>query len=474
MKRLLLAVLLATAATPVAAQVDSGVALERGRTFTIHSNALGQSRTVDVSLPAGYGQADRRYPVLYVLDGDFEQELAAAIARYYSDAGRVPPMIVVGIRNPDRMHELTPTPSGPFRAPPEASSAGGAEQFLRFVGDELIPWVNARFTTDSMRVLVGHSLGGLFAIYTLSQRPGLFTGWVLMEPSAWWNGGLELRNAVLVLKTTAGRHARVMAVNMESLAIDTTRWGGDGPMLREISTVGENHTSMALQGLTHSLRIMFSDFLPTEWRPGTRPIAMLDRYDSLAFRLGYPVPIPQSALSTVARMSIDARYYDDAVKVLDRLEGGSGPSVESKRLRQKLENDRAHPAAGFVQLDFPVKRPTILAARGFLGRWTTGGENPREVEVRSSGDTIVVHDRERMPNGMPWEGDRPVVQITADGTLEWGLPVFRGLAALLILQGKLQPDGTMRVTRQVRGWVPIGPGPDLTPVETYRRVSPPE
>ena len=79
-----------------------------------------------------------------------------------------------------------------------------------------------------------------------------------------------------------------------------------------------------------------------------------------------------------------------------------------------------------------------------------------------------------MPNGMPWEGDRPVVQITADGTLEWGLPVFRGLAALLILQGKIQPDGSMRVTRQVRGWVPLGPGPDLAEVETYRRVSPPQ
>lgn len=474
MKHLIPTLVLVASALPAAAQVDSGVALERGRTFTIHSNALGQSRTIDVSLPAGYGQAERRYPVLYVLDGDFEQELAAAIARYYSDAGRIPPMIVVGIRNPDRMHELTPTPTGTFRAPAEASSAGGAEQFLHFVGDELIPWVNGRFTTDSMRVLVGHSLGGLFAIYTLSKRPQLFTGWVLMEPSAWWNEGLERRNAIAALKTPAGRHARVMAVNMESLTLDTTRWGGDGPMVREITTVGENHTSMALQGLTHSLRIMFSDFLPTEWRPGTRPIAMLDRYDSLAFRMGYPVPIPQSALSTVARMSIDARYYDDAVKVLDRMEGTSGPSAESKRLRQKLENDRAHPAAGFVQLEFSAKRPTGAAARGFLGRWTTGGENAREIEVRASADTIVVHDRERMPNGMPWEGDRPVVQLTAGGTLEWGLPVFRGLAAMLILQGKLQPDGTMRVTRQVRGWVPLGPGPDLNQVETYRRVSPPQ
>jgi predicted alpha/beta superfamily hydrolase len=472
MKHLIPTLLLVASALPVAAQVDSGVPLERARTFSIQSKALGQTRMVDVSLPGGYGRSDRRYPVVYVLDGEFEQELAAAIVRYYSDAGKVPPMIVLGIRNPDRMHELTPAPAGSFQAPAEASSAGGAEKFLRFVGEELIPWVNGRFATDSMRILVGHSLGGLFALYTLANRPTLFTGWILMEPSAWWNRGLELDKALAVLKSPAGRHARVMAVNMQGLRIDTTRWGGDGPMVRELATIGENHTSMALQGLAHSLRTMFADFLPAEWRPGTRPIAMLALADSLTVRLGYPVPIPQSTLSTVARMSIDARYYDDAVRVLERLERTYGAGAESQRLRQKLAEDRANPAPGFVQLEFPARRPTVTEARGFLGRWKADGDLGAEVLVRQSGDSIVVHELEWFPDGMPWEGDRPVVQITSDGTLEWGSPVFRGLAALLILRGRVQPDGTMRVTRQVRGWVPLGPGPDLTRVETYRRISP--
>jgi hypothetical protein len=263
-----------------------------------------------------------------------------------------------------------------------------------------------------------------------------------------------------------------MAVNMESLPLDTTRWGGDGPMVRELGTLGENHTSMALQGLTHSLRTMFADFLPVEWKPGTRPVAMLASADSLTFRLGYPVPVPQSTLSTVARMSIDARYWDDAVAVLQRMERAYGSGGETQRLRQKLAEDRANPPPGFVQLEFPDRRPTVTEARAFLGHWKSTGESGTEVEVRQSGDSIVVHEREWFPDGRPWEGDRPVVQITRDGTLEWGSPVFRGLAALLILQGRIQPDGTMRVTRQVRGWVPRGPGPDLTRVETYRRVSP--
>src|SRR6266550_3980969 len=66
----------------------------------------------------------------------------------------------------------------------------------------------------------------------------------------------------------------------------------------------------------------------------------------------------------------------------------------------------------------------------------------------------------------------PVIEVTSDGTLEWGLPFFRGLAALVVLRGKLQPDGTMVVTRQVRGWVPRGPGPELNRTERFRRIAP--
>jgi predicted alpha/beta superfamily hydrolase len=471
MRRLLLALAFTVCAGPAPAQTDTGVPLVRGVTYRLPSRALDQTRTIDVSLPAGYDAgADRRYPVLVVLDADFEQEIAAAVARYYAEAGMVPPMIVVGIRTPDRVQLMTTAPLAGFSAPPDARDPGGAPRLLAFVGDELLPWVERSFRTDSMRVLVGHSLGGLFAAYALARRPALFTGWVLLEPSLWWNDGAELRDAVAVLRSPAGRHLRVMAVNMEPLGLDTTTWGGTAPMVRPLATAGETHSSMALAGLTQALRTLFADFQPPAWRPGTRPVAMLERYDSLAFRLGYPVPIPESAFSTVARMSIDARDYDDAGRVLDRWERTLGPSAGSRAMRDKLRHDRANERPGFVPLDFPARRPSARAARAFLGRWRAVGSEPHEVLVRASGDTIVVHDVQRLPDGMPWEGDRPVVQITADGTLEWGSPVFRGLAALLILRGQIQPDGTMRVTREVRGWVPVGPGPDLTRVEVLRRV----
>ncbi len=472
---LLLAAATLTRTVALAAQTDAGTPREVGRTFQLPSRVLGETRTIDVTLPPDYTRSGgRRYPVLFVLDGEFEGGIASTTATFLASVGQLPPTIVVDVRNVDRTRDDTPPPTAGFQRPPEAATAGGAGRFLGFLAEELIPWVEGRYRTAPMRVLVGHSLGGLFAFYAMAERPELFLGYLVMEPSVWWNDHHELKQAIAALRRPAAARERVVTVNAETLGLDTTKWGGDAPMIRELEVKGETHQSMALAGMMKGLRAMFADFLPTDWRPGTHPIAMLDRYDSLAARIGYPEPIPEAAFTKVIRMSIDGRYFDDAARALERLERTLGPSTESREFRDRLARERAAPApAGWVPLEIPSHRPTPKEAAAFLGRWQEiGADRPHEIEVRASGDTIVVHDRIPFPNGDRFEQDDPVVQITADGVLEWGLPWFRELPALLVLQGRLGTDGVLTVTRESRGWVPRGPGADLHRTERFRRVAP--
>jgi predicted alpha/beta superfamily hydrolase len=456
-------------------QTQPGTPLEIGRSFTIPSLVLGESRVIDVTLPEGYDpESERRYPVVVVLDGEFEHEIAAAITRFYASMSQLPPMIVVGVRNTDRMRDLTPPPAPEFHLPPEAKAAGGADRFLSFLADELLPYLERAYHTVPMRVLVGHSLGGLFALYALGKQSQLFTGYLVMEPAVWWNNEREFREAKTALQQPVARRVRVMMVNTQPLGLDTTRWGGDQPMVRHFRTAGETHASMAAAGIMVGLRTIFSDYLPSGWRPGTRAIAMLDRYDSLAERLGYPVPIPEEAFAKVVRMSVHSRYFDDAEQVLTRMERTLGASDQSRSLRDMLARERVKPQpANFVPLEIPVRRPTPRESRAFLGRWKKIGERQaHEIEISASADTIVVHDRIQFPNGEWFEGDDPVIQVTPDGTLEWGLPFFRGIAALLVLRGRILENGSMEVVPQVRGWVPIGPGPDLTRIERFQHVTP--
>jgi predicted alpha/beta superfamily hydrolase len=442
--------------------------LEIGKSYSIESRFLNETRVIDVSLPARYEtDTARRYPVVVVLDGEFEHEGAAAVTRFYAVMSQLPPLIVVGVRNTDRMRDMTPRPVPGFRVPPEASNAGGADRFLGFLADELMPHLDRNYRTTPMRVLVGHSLGGLFALHALAKRPQAFMGYLVMEPAVWWNNEKDFEAAGVALRQPAAGRARVIMVNTRGWPIDTTRWGGTAPMVRHIAITGETHGSMALAGMMQGLRTMFADFRPTEWRAGMKPIAILDRYDSLAARIGYAVPIPADAYATAIRMSIDARYYQDAAQGLDRMERMLGVTPMSRDLRDKLARDRAAASPGFIPLEIPTRRPTPRDAAAFLGRWVSDGH---EVEIKASGDTIIVRDRVQFADGGRYEESDPVIQVTADGTLEWGLQWFRGLAALVVLEGRVQSDGTMLVTREPRGWVPQQQGPDIKGVQRFRRV----
>jgi pimeloyl-ACP methyl ester carboxylesterase len=442
--------------------------------MAVDSRALGERRDVLVALPAGYEGSSQRYPVLWLLDAESHFEMATAVTRFMASSGRLPSMIVVGIPNTQRNRDLTPAAMAGFRAPADMREHGGADRFLAFLVEEVAPRLDSTFRTAPFRILSGHSLGGLFALHALVRRPGAFSGFLVMEPAAWWNDRQPMTDARNALAGPTAKRLRVVMVNTAPFAVDTTGWGDVRPMVRFREVSGETHTSMPLPGMILGLRAMFADASPPAWRPGTRPTAVLARYDSLRARLGFVLSPSADTWETVIRMSIHGRFFDDAARDLDRMERELGASASSRELRAMLRDALQAPApATFVPLLVPLQRPTARQVGAMLGRWIAVSPGDlRSIEIRASGDTIVVHDELQFPDGGRMEGDHPVIQVTPQGVLEWGLPVFRNLPALLVLQGRLEPDGTLRVTRQVRGWAPEGPMPDFTGVLTFRRAIP--
>ena len=98
-------------------------------------------------------------------------------------------MIVVGIPNTNRVRDLTPTKGklGPWVGPDRLQNSGGGENFMSFMKNELIPYINSKYPTQSYKMLIGHSFGGLTVINTLMHRPNLFDAYVAIDPSMWWN-----------------------------------------------------------------------------------------------------------------------------------------------------------------------------------------------------------------------------------------------------------------------------------------------
>jgi predicted alpha/beta superfamily hydrolase len=141
------------------------------------SKALGEQRPYFVGLPESYSQnSDRRYPVIYVLDGLSQGEPVAKAAAQMSRDKLMPELIVVAIPNVSaagRERDYTPPSMRQNHERPD-SPAGKADAFLAFLRAELIPTLERDFRTAPERLLAGNSRGGLFVIYSLMAEPSLF------------------------------------------------------------------------------------------------------------------------------------------------------------------------------------------------------------------------------------------------------------------------------------------------------------
>lgn len=162
-----------------------------GTSHTLQSTTLGDERQINVWLPADYGAVDnanRRYNVLYVLDGALDQDFQhiAGLGQLGALSWTYETLIVVGVQTKDRRAELTRRPHD-LRLAAEFPQAGGARKFQDFLANEVIPFIDARYRTSEGRALMGESLAGLFVVDTFLHRPQLFRDFIAISPSLWWD-----------------------------------------------------------------------------------------------------------------------------------------------------------------------------------------------------------------------------------------------------------------------------------------------
>ena len=94
---------------------------------------------------------------------------------------------------------------------------------------EYIPFVEERFRVSGKRILFGHSLGGLFAIYYLFNAADTFDGVIAASPSLYWNGQSQLLRAADVLgdAQTFNHHLYVTMGGERDEMVDSANGLGD-------------------------------------------------------------------------------------------------------------------------------------------------------------------------------------------------------------------------------------------------------
>lgn len=159
--------------------------------FQVEAPPGGELRTLRVLLPKDYAFSERRYPVVYALDGQnlFDPETAFGgrhwkVSETMAKLPKKMQAIVVGIDNAgaDRIHEYAPYKRG--------HQGGGGQEHLRFIMDKLKPEVDSSYRTmpqAKYTAIIGSSMGGLLALWAGLRFGDVFGKVGALSPSLWFN-----------------------------------------------------------------------------------------------------------------------------------------------------------------------------------------------------------------------------------------------------------------------------------------------
>ncbi|MEM7048508.1 MAG: alpha/beta hydrolase-fold protein [Acidobacteriota bacterium] len=178
------------------------VTLENTEVRLLRSKIVGQDLKLFVARPFRPPVADDgKFPVLYLLDAEMSFPLVQQIVLSLQSGFEMPPVLIVGIGYPGgfrensvrRTRDYTPTPDPVFtkfarRWGGSDGTSGEAASFLRFIREELKPFVEASYPANpDDATIFGASFGGLFATYALLEAPDTFQRYVIGSPSLWWD-----------------------------------------------------------------------------------------------------------------------------------------------------------------------------------------------------------------------------------------------------------------------------------------------
>ena len=301
------------------AGVRAGAPVTIGDAQRIRSTVLNEDREYQIHLPDSYKWAkDRRYPVLYVLDGKTHFVHTVGTADFLAAQGEIPEMIVVALASTVRVRDFTQTDW-----PKAWVGGGGADNFKRFLSSELIPSIERSYRTDGFRILSGHSASGQFALYCLTSEPTLFHAYFAFSSSLDWDDRLPVRSLRKALDSARTLPAFLYVSREDDSGQALADYDSLVEALGSRSVPGfrwkseafpeERHTSTPLLGQVHALRALYSGYRLPEALAGAGLDAVKRHYEGVSRTLGWPVAIPEDALNALGYASLSQGKVDDAI-----------------------------------------------------------------------------------------------------------------------------------------------------------------
>ena len=287
----------------------------RNQSTRIPSAILNETRQISIYLPDDYHFTETRYPLLYLLDGGAHLQHASAAVDYLSNRGIIPDIIVVAIHNIDRNRDFSPVHVD------DVPTSGGAEKFLKFLSNELLPHLDASYRTAGFNILLGHSFGGTFIGYTLLTKPKLFDAFLAVSPYLMYADKLVVDMASEQLKPfkkdkyfymTVGNEERYFET-LEEYASIMKEKAGESVKFKYVKMMDEDHATTPYLTLFSGLKFIFSGWqLPVELLQ--TDLQTIDRhFEDLSERYGIEVKTPEQVINALGYRLLQAGDLEGSI-----------------------------------------------------------------------------------------------------------------------------------------------------------------
>jgi predicted alpha/beta superfamily hydrolase len=293
-----------------------------GKYITLQSEILNEARRIFIRVPFGYEQTSTKYAVLYLLDENAHSIHASGTVSFLSANGVMPQTIIVGIPNTARNRDFTPTVSA------ETPNSGGADNFIKFLREELIPYIDKNYRTEPQRILFGHSLTAMFSIYTLLTNPDLFNGYISASPYLMYDNnniiklaeknlpGLSLPNNKFLYITLGNEPDYFESINkltslLKEKSPERLKWD-------YVYMENDDHGTIPLKTIYNAFEMIYDGWrLPAGLAATGNLKTVKDHFKNLSEKYGYEIAIPEGVLNNFAYQVMFAKRIKDALEIFE-------------------------------------------------------------------------------------------------------------------------------------------------------------
>lgn len=242
--------------------------IDVGQVHTLQSSTLHEGRIVNVYVPDAYKNDTGKCPVIYLLDGSAHEDFIhiVGLVQFLTMIEAMPPTIVVGIANVDRKRDFT-FPTTVAKDKQDFPTTGQSAAFIQFLQAELVPYIKSQYRTNNTTTVIGQSLGGLLATEILLKNEHLFSNYVIVSPSLWWNNeslmtlakehAMQFPHKVYI--AVGGKEHKVMRKDAKELKAILEKEMNKGTALKFEKMASESHLTILHNAAYNALVWLHTD-----------------------------------------------------------------------------------------------------------------------------------------------------------------------------------------------------------------------